>query len=76
MEALQTIMLAWVDEISTKQTEKLNARIDELKECNKNQTQSLENKLEQQSENFNTKLELQTEKIKHDTIKITRKLKS
>ena len=30
----------------------MNARIDELKEFNKNQTESLENKLEHQSENF------------------------
>ena len=43
MEELQTMMRAWVDEISTKQTENLNARIDELKELNKNQTESLEN---------------------------------
>ena len=51
MEAFQTMMRAWVDELSTKQTENLNkqtenlnARIDELKEFNKNQTESLENK--------------------------------
>ena len=35
MEELQTMMLAWVDEISTKQTENLNARTDELKELTK-----------------------------------------
>ena len=40
MEALQTMMRAWVDEISTKQTENLNK-----------QTESLNTKLEQ-SENF------------------------
>ena len=32
MEAFQTMMCAWVNELSTKQTENLNARIDELKE--------------------------------------------
>ena len=50
IDAFQTMMHAWIDEISTKQTENFNARIDKLKELNKNQTESLENKLEQQSE--------------------------
>ena len=65
MEAFQTMMRAWVDELSTKQTENLNkqtenlnARMEELKEFYKNQTESLENKLEQQAQNF-----------KQDTIK-------
>ena len=64
MEALQTMMRAWVDEISTKQTENLNAKLEE-------QTEKLNNKLEQQSENFNTKLGQQTENFKQRTIKIT-----
>ena len=51
VEAFQTMMRAWVDELSTKQTENLNARIDELKESNKKQTESLENNLELQSKN-------------------------
>ena len=51
VEAFQMMMRAWVDKLSTKQTENLNkqtknlnARIDELKESNKKQTESLENK--------------------------------
>ena len=71
MEAFQTKMRAWVDEISTKQTENinkqaenLNARIDELKESNKKQ-------LEEQSENVNNKLKQQFENFKQDTIRIT-----
>ena len=31
VEAFQTMMRAWIDEISTKQTENINAKIDELK---------------------------------------------
>ena len=54
------MMRAWVDEIRTKQTENLNARLDELKEFNKKETESLNTKLEQQAENF-----------KQDTIKMT-----
>ena len=57
VEAFQMMMLAWDDELSTKQTENLNkqtenlnARIDKLKEINTKQTESLENKLELQSE--------------------------
>ena len=45
MEALQTMMRAWVDELSTKQTENLNAKLEK-------QTESLKNKLEEQTENF------------------------
>ena len=45
VEAFQMIMRAWVDEISTKQTGDINAKIDELKESNKKQ-------LEEQTENF------------------------
>ena len=63
VEAFQTMMRAWVDELSTKQTENLNkqtenlnARIDELKESNKKQ-------LEEQTENF-----------RQDTIKIAESL--
>ena len=44
-DAFQMMMRAWVDEISTKQTENINAKLDELKESNKKQ-------LEEQAENF------------------------
>ena len=64
LEAFKNTILAMMDELSTKQTENLNARIDELKESNKKQTESLENKLELQSENF-----------RQDTIKIIESLK-
>ena len=48
MEAFRKMMWAMMDELVTKQTENLNAKIYELKELNKNQTESLEKKLEQQ----------------------------
>ena len=45
IEALQTMMSAWIDEISTKETENINVKIDELKESNKKQ-------VEEETENF------------------------
>ena len=75
---------AWVDEISTKQTENLNAKLDELQESNKKQTESLENKLELQSENFRQdtikiiesleELKIDNLQLKQDTIEIKQRI--
>ena len=59
------MMWAMMDEVVTKQTENLNAKL-------KEQTESLENKLEQQTENVNNKFEQQSENFKQETIKIWR----
>ena len=66
MEAFQTMMRAWVDEISTKQTENINAK---LKEQTENLTANL-NELRQDNvqlkDKLNKKIYKQTEDLKED----------
>ena len=62
MEAFRKMMWAMMDEVVTKQTENLNAKL-------KEQTESLENKLEQQTGNFKQDT-IKTNKMKELTEKL------